>query len=389
MMMADAPEQTAWGLALLNAPAPAQNAMAANHLAQQGRGTDSMIAHLTPGEHMVPPEVLERYPELGAAIRTALSQMGQNPNEFVIGHPDQKINPITGQPEFGLGKSFKKAFKSVKKIVGKVMSNPITAGIATVATAGALAPLMPAALGTGTLLGTAASTAAASGGLNLLGGASLGEALTSGLASGATAGLTSGAGSLLGGATPGIAGGLPGAASQGATSGLGGATLGSLMDSSGLTGTLNNAGWGSTLFNAMSGEGGIGSQMLGGLLNVSVGDLAQGALSGLGANPNIGLSSEVPETVQQGTSGGTALNPQTGQVITNAGQGSDATGSNQGAGAVPYSPNAVDTLAQAGVSFVNPIANRDTGMIDFSASPFSNAMRNVRRGTWGGSLLSV
>lgn len=357
-MNAEQMEKFLWGSRF------AQNNQAAEALAQQGRGTDDQIAHLTTGETMIPPEVLERNPELSAAIRAAFESMGANPNEFVIGHPDQKINPITGQPEFGLGKFAKKAFKKVKKVFKKVMGNPITAGIATVATAGALAPYTAAALGGG-LLGTAATTGISAAGLNALGGASIGDALKVGITSGATSALGAAAGNTLGGAGANILG------KAGST------TIGSLAE---------KAGFGNLVYDALSttmegGSGGILQTALGGLLETNIGQYASAASMGLGANPNLGTSSEVPYSANP-----TQVTPQNNVKVNS---GPDATGSNQGAGNVPYQPSAVDALSNVGVSFINPVGNRDTGEIDYVNSPFNNSIRNVRRGTWGGSILTV
>lgn len=68
-------------------------------MASQGRGGDSMMAHLTPGEIAVPPEV--QTPEVLAALNRAFAQVGANPTSFQAGNPDQKVNPETGAPEFG------------------------------------------------------------------------------------------------------------------------------------------------------------------------------------------------------------------------------------------------------------------------------------------------
>lgn len=365
-MNADQLEQFLWGSRF------AQNSQAGEVLAMQGRGTDDQIAHLTTGETMIPPEVLERNPELGAAIRAAFESMGANPNEFVIGHPDQKINPITGQPEFGLGKSIKKAFKKVKNVVGKVLGNPITAGIATVATAGALAPFTAGALGTG-LLGTIGNTALASTGLNLASGNSLGNSLIQGGISGATAGI--------GGAAAGAAGK---AGANVLSDGVGSTTLGSLLESSGIPGALNSTGLGSSVYNALStaagdASGNVLEKAIGGVLSTNIGQYASAASTGLGANPNLALASEVPYSADSSTP----------QNKVSVGTGPDATGSNQGAGNVPYQPSAVDALSGVGVSYINPVGNRDTGEIDYVNSPFNNSIRNVRRGTWGGSILTV
>lgn len=95
----------------------------AQGLASLGRGEDTMLMHVTPGE-------LQDFNEMARAA----------------GYEHLPINPHTGLPEFGLGKSFKKAFKSVSKAVSKIASSPIGSAIIPIA-AGAI--LGPWAFGTG------------------------------------------------------------------------------------------------------------------------------------------------------------------------------------------------------------------------------------------------
>lgn len=67
--------------------------------AQQGRGGDALVAHLTPGEIMVPPQI--QTPELMAILQQAFSQAGAKPQQFTAGSPQSKMNPQTGMPEYG------------------------------------------------------------------------------------------------------------------------------------------------------------------------------------------------------------------------------------------------------------------------------------------------
>lgn len=71
-------------------------------LAAQGRGGDSLMAHLTPGDTVIPAQVMEKLPShIQDAIKTHFEKAGADPSSFVAGSPSQKINPTTGQPEFG------------------------------------------------------------------------------------------------------------------------------------------------------------------------------------------------------------------------------------------------------------------------------------------------
>jgi hypothetical protein len=80
-------------------------------LSQYGRYGDSMMAHVAPGEAIVPREVMDQNPQLLNAIAQAIRDAGADPSAYIVGH-GMKINPETGQPEF----FFKKVFKAVKKI---------------------------------------------------------------------------------------------------------------------------------------------------------------------------------------------------------------------------------------------------------------------------------
>jgi muramidase (phage lysozyme) len=76
----------------------------AEELAAQGRGEDTEIAHLTPGEIVVP-EALQR-PEFMAALRRAAADQGISLDTLCIGNAKNSINPDTGVPEFGLLSGF-------------------------------------------------------------------------------------------------------------------------------------------------------------------------------------------------------------------------------------------------------------------------------------------
>ena len=82
-------------------------------IAGLGRGEDSMIAHVAPGEMVVPP-VLS--PETQETIKQEMIAVGLDPNEYTVGQ-GMSINPITGMAEFGF---LKKLGKSLKKVVKKL-----------------------------------------------------------------------------------------------------------------------------------------------------------------------------------------------------------------------------------------------------------------------------
>ncbi|MAJ56794.1 MAG: hypothetical protein CMI74_01800 [Candidatus Pelagibacter sp.] len=89
-----------------------------------GRGGDTELAHLRPGELVVPPEVLEKYKGLRESLEKKLKREGFEYSSLVVGDEDVIINPRTGLPEFGLFSKLKKSvgrlWKKVKKVVDPV-----------------------------------------------------------------------------------------------------------------------------------------------------------------------------------------------------------------------------------------------------------------------------
>ncbi len=67
-------------------------------LALQGRGGDRHIAHVTPGEMVIPRSLLT--PELMGMLAAVARQHGVDPREFFVGSGRNAVNPHTGQMEF-------------------------------------------------------------------------------------------------------------------------------------------------------------------------------------------------------------------------------------------------------------------------------------------------
>jgi len=95
-------------------------------IAGLGRGEDTMLAHVAPGEMVVPPVISPQTQEI---IKKEMMAVGLDPNEYTVGD-GMSINPITGMAEFGW---LKKTFKSIGKVVKKVA--PVAAFIPGVGTA--------------------------------------------------------------------------------------------------------------------------------------------------------------------------------------------------------------------------------------------------------------
>lgn len=73
------------------------------NMAAMGRYGDTQMAHVAPGEMVVPGQVLNKNPALKSGIMNAIGQEGINPSQYVVGSPMGNYNPMTGQQEFFFG----------------------------------------------------------------------------------------------------------------------------------------------------------------------------------------------------------------------------------------------------------------------------------------------
>ena len=83
----------------------------AMELAEAGRGGDSMLAHLTPGEVILPLGMMDD-PDFERVVENRFNELDLNPEEYVAGLGIASLNPVTGLEEFGF---FKKIAKGRKK----------------------------------------------------------------------------------------------------------------------------------------------------------------------------------------------------------------------------------------------------------------------------------
>jgi hypothetical protein len=90
------------------------------NMASYGRNGDTMIGHLTPGETVVPQQVLQQNPQVALGLGRAFEDAGVDPTRYVVGSGSNSINPETGKPEFFLS--------SLVPLLTGALSNPTVLG---------------------------------------------------------------------------------------------------------------------------------------------------------------------------------------------------------------------------------------------------------------------
>jgi hypothetical protein len=255
--------------------APAEGSPQDN-AADAGRGTDSVLAHLSLGEVVIPRAFLDD-PQVMQALQMIFQDGGADMAEFTVGDPANKINPETGYPEFWKGW---KTIRQVAKVAAPIAASFIPG----------VGPLAAAAIGAG-------AGAMGGGGLKgaLIGGALSG--IGSGLAGNATTALK---GTALGGFENSISGALSpiGTAIKSGVSGIGSGIGSALSDFGNYTG-LSDVGSGiGNAFSSLSGpvSGAIPAANVGKAFTVDnnlpwLTDVATGAAK---ANPFSGGASSTP-----------------------------------------------------------------------------------------------
>jgi hypothetical protein len=85
-------------------------------IAAQGRGGDTLLAHLTQGETILPMAMMDD-PKFEKAVENRFRELDLEPEEYVAGVGIASLNPMTGLEEFGF---FKKLAKGIKKLAKKI-----------------------------------------------------------------------------------------------------------------------------------------------------------------------------------------------------------------------------------------------------------------------------
>lgn len=88
-----------------------QDRLQAEALAAQGRKGDTEVAHVTPGEVVIPRELKTINPKLYAELMAQVARIGGDPSKMVVGNGS--VNPRTGLQEFATQDEVRSAYESV------------------------------------------------------------------------------------------------------------------------------------------------------------------------------------------------------------------------------------------------------------------------------------
>ena len=169
------------GAAIQESPLAAE----VQELKQYGEGPDTELAHLQPGEMVIPPEFLEDE-QFESALAKKFDEFDINPEQAIVGSGIASLNPVTGLEQFffkKIGKALKKVVKKIAPIAGPLANfipgvGPVLAGAIGAATNVAAGKGLKGAI-SGALGGYGAGKLA--GGIGSLGKAATGAAKSTGI----------------------------------------------------------------------------------------------------------------------------------------------------------------------------------------------------------------
>ena len=139
----------------------------AEQIKAAGTGEDTQLAHLRPGEMIIPPEFLEDE-QFESMLEKKYNEFNINPEQAVVGAGIASLNATTGLEEFGF---FKKIGKSLKKVAKKIA--PVAGPLANLIPG--VGPLVAGAIGAATNVVGGGGIKGAIGGF--MGGYGTGKAL--------------------------------------------------------------------------------------------------------------------------------------------------------------------------------------------------------------------
>jgi len=159
----------------------------AQSVQQAGTGEDTVLAHLSPGEIVLPAQFMEDE-QLESMIEAKFTESGIDPREAVAGIGIASLNQMTGLEEFGFFKKLGKSLKKVAKFVAPVAMLVPGVGTAVGAALGGIGGLAGSALANVPVLGGLAKGIGSAASSALKGIAGLKIPGISSIAGGASAG---------------------------------------------------------------------------------------------------------------------------------------------------------------------------------------------------------
>lgn len=108
-------------------------------MSTKGRGADTMVAHVTPGDYVIPKDIITQHPDFLVKLKKVMGDQGADYRTHMVGSGFENVNPNTGAPEFGFG--------SIGRAIGGAISHIPVANQIVGGAANALKPLGNAGIG--------------------------------------------------------------------------------------------------------------------------------------------------------------------------------------------------------------------------------------------------